>query len=153
VKEFPESFEWINRRAVIRGEDFEYEAVVLCSFPKTSGKVRYVVEDRGRIFVQREAQIRYLELKKSGGGCPHCGFSHPPDGMCTGPSWEEAERERMKEVGEVDDAKFTRAKEAFKEWQGELVFRERHEDRTPKMGKFEVEEMYRRMCDLFGVPR
>lgn len=39
----------------------QYIARVLCSFPKSNGKVRYVVEDHGRIFIQREPQIRYLD--------------------------------------------------------------------------------------------
>lgn len=59
--EFPEGFEWIGRPAVVSGEDFSYPATVLCSFPKSSGKIRYIVEDRGRLFIQREAQITYTD--------------------------------------------------------------------------------------------
>lgn len=61
----PEGFEWINRKAEVSGEDFTYVAQVLCSFPKTNGKVRYVVEDRGRLFIQRDAQIKYMDGKVS----------------------------------------------------------------------------------------
>lgn len=57
----PHGFKWICRPARIRGEDFEYEALVLCCFPKSSGKIRYIVEDRGRLFIQREEQITYLQ--------------------------------------------------------------------------------------------
>lgn len=54
-------FKWIDREAIISGEDFSYRARVLCSFPKTSGKVRYVVEDNSRLFIQRDAQITYVD--------------------------------------------------------------------------------------------
>ncbi len=55
----PEGFEWIGKPCEVRGEDFTYEATCLCSFPKTNGKVRYIVEDRGRLFIQREEQIAF----------------------------------------------------------------------------------------------
>lgn len=57
----PEGFEWIGKPCEVRGEDFTYEATCLCSFPKTNGKVRYIVEDRGRLFIQREEQIVWLD--------------------------------------------------------------------------------------------
>lgn len=57
----PADFVWINKLASIRGEDFTYQGRVLCSFPKSSGKVRYIVEDRGRLFIQRESQVTWLE--------------------------------------------------------------------------------------------
>lgn len=105
---FPIGFVWINRPVRVRGEDFTYEATCLCSFPKTSGKVRYVVEDHGRLFIQRESQLEFLadaptmqDRMQSEGeieekhafrkepqfsrGCPHCGYHHPPDGMCLSP--------------------------------------------------------------------
>lgn len=50
---------WINKPVTVRGEDFSYEATCLCSFTKTSGKVRYIVEDHGRIFVQRLEQLTF----------------------------------------------------------------------------------------------
>lgn len=85
----PPGFVWINKPVTVTGEDFTYEATCLCSFPKTSGKVRYIVEDHGRIFVQRAEQLKfpiepvnYPEDKGEVGGCPHCGYRHPPDGMC-----------------------------------------------------------------------
>lgn len=97
-KLMPPGFVWINKPAIVSGEDFTYRAQVLCSFPKTSGKVRYIVEDNGRIFVQRESQIKFIDDdpsveeqlgidmnsgdKKLKGACPHCGYRHPPDGMC-----------------------------------------------------------------------
>jgi hypothetical protein len=61
VKEVPvpHRFTWIDRPAKISGEDFSYLARVLCSFPKSNGKVRYIVEDNGRLFIQREEQIQY----------------------------------------------------------------------------------------------
>jgi hypothetical protein len=57
---FPDGFEWINKKVLVKGEDFEYEAMCLCSFPKSSGKIRYIVEDHGRIFVQRKEQLTFL---------------------------------------------------------------------------------------------
>lgn len=60
LKEIPDGFTWIDKRVRVRGEDFEYEAQCICSFPKASGKVRYIVEDRGRIFIQREEQLTFL---------------------------------------------------------------------------------------------
>lgn len=57
----PEGFEWINREVIVSGEDFAYRAKVLCSFPKSNGKIRYIVEDNGRLFIQREAQITYVD--------------------------------------------------------------------------------------------
>lgn len=57
----PPGFVWINRPAIVSGEDFTYEATVLCSFPKSNGKVRFIVEDHGRIFIQRDAQIKYTD--------------------------------------------------------------------------------------------
>ncbi len=134
--EQPTSFRWINKPVTVIGEDFSYEAICLCAFPKTNGKVRYIVEDRGRLFIQRESQLKWpqdpepsqtigesleithlrKEIEKSrnamdastyggrskteglearlkdllhqtkpsssGSGCPHCGYFHPPDGMC-----------------------------------------------------------------------
>lgn len=101
--ELPEGFQWINKPVTVIGEDFTYEATCLCSFPKSNGKVRYIVEDRGRLFIQRESQLKWpqdpepsqtigeaLELhhertsrpSPSGSGCPHCGHFHPPDGVC-----------------------------------------------------------------------
>jgi hypothetical protein len=101
----PARFEWINKSVTVIGEDFSYEATCLCAFPKTNGKVRYIVEDRGRLFIQRESQLVWMDEPKpqapetehsgvvalarpspSGSGCPHCGYFHPPDGMCAGPS-------------------------------------------------------------------
>lgn len=159
----PHTFEWINKPCVVRGEDFEYAATCLLAFPKSNGKVRYIVEDNGRLFVQRGEQIKWrqdgdpmepsqtigeaLELRhkrvfeglgpkpedtvtlavlddmdtelarmskvtqeqfdpvvaeqrpsyETYKGCPHCGYFHPPDGMCVGlgqPSQEMVERER-----------------------------------------------------------
>lgn len=55
--EFPAGFTWYNMPATVRGDDFEYKANVLCSFPKSSGKIRYVVEDAGRLFIQKSTQI------------------------------------------------------------------------------------------------
>ena len=112
----PTDFVWINKPVTVIGEDFTYEAVCLCSFPKTNGKVRYIVEDRGRLFIQRESQLKWHDESQpqvnspeflaaqreivrglgpkpedpvtlarpspSGSGCPHCGYFHPPDGMC-----------------------------------------------------------------------
>lgn len=57
------------------------------------------------------------------------------------------------EPGEPDPQKYMMMKRAFKEWAGELYFNERHEDHTPKLGKFEAEELYRCGCDLFGLDR
>lgn len=62
----PASFEWINRPAIIRGVNYSYLAVVLCSFPETSGKVRYIVEDSGRLFIQRKEQITYADVDDQG---------------------------------------------------------------------------------------
>lgn len=62
----PEGFKWIGRNAIVGGEDFTYVGHVLCSFPKTSGKVRYVVEDNSRLFIQREAQIKYTDVDEAG---------------------------------------------------------------------------------------
>lgn len=59
----------------------------------------------------------------------------------------------QREPGEPDPEKYMRMKRAFRDWAGELYFNERHEDRTPKLGKFEVEELYRCGCDLFGFER
>lgn len=119
----PARFEWINKPVTVIGEDFTYEAICLCAFPKSNGKVRYIVEDRGRLFIQRESQLQWhdepnqtigeaLELHhnrvlegmgpkpedpvtlavlddmdneragRPSRGCPHCGYFHPPDGMC-----------------------------------------------------------------------
>ena len=55
----PARFEWINKPVTVIGEDFTYEAICLCAFPKSNGKVRYIVEDRGRLFVQRESQLKW----------------------------------------------------------------------------------------------
>lgn len=60
LSRIPPDFEWIDRDCVVRGEDFTYRARCLCSFPKTNGKVRYIVEDNGRIFVQRGSQVSFL---------------------------------------------------------------------------------------------
>lgn len=57
--EVPVRFEWINKPCIVRGEDFQYKATCLCSFPKSNGKVRYIVEDNGRLFVQRLEQITF----------------------------------------------------------------------------------------------
>ncbi len=59
--EMPVHFEWINKRVVVKGEDFEYKAKCLCSFPKSNGKVRYIVEDNGRLFIQRREQLTFIE--------------------------------------------------------------------------------------------
>ncbi len=59
----PSDFQWINRPVRVKGEDFSYEALCLCSFPKSSGKVRYVVEDNGRLFVQRREQLTFLDVE------------------------------------------------------------------------------------------
>jgi len=56
----PTDFIWINKRCVVRGEDFSYEATCLCCFPKSNGKVRYIVEDNGRLFIQRKEQITFF---------------------------------------------------------------------------------------------
>lgn len=53
---------WINKPVTVVGEDFSYEATCLCSFTKLNGKVRYIVEDRGRLFIQRESQLQWPEL-------------------------------------------------------------------------------------------
>lgn len=50
-------FTWIDIPVVVKGEDFQYEATCLCSFPKKNGKVRYIVEDNGRLFIQKREQI------------------------------------------------------------------------------------------------
>jgi len=118
---FPEGFEWINQPVTVRGEDFSYEATCLCSFPKSSGKVRYIVEDNGRLFIQRKEQLTFksnkaiLQSKRqpeySPGewrhnqdtrlvkswrqnplakrGCPQCGHTHPPGGVCLAPNSDE----------------------------------------------------------------
>jgi hypothetical protein len=57
----PEGFTWIFQPVRVKGEDFSYDALCLCSFPKSSGKVRYIVEDNGRIFVQRREQLTFRE--------------------------------------------------------------------------------------------
>lgn len=54
-------FTWIDVPVVVKGEDFQYEATCLCSFPKKNGKVRYIVEDNGRLFIQRREQIVFPE--------------------------------------------------------------------------------------------
>lgn len=59
VDALPRGFEWINKPVTVRGEDFTYEALCLCSFPKSSGKVRYIVEDNGRLFIQRKEQLTF----------------------------------------------------------------------------------------------
>lgn len=58
-RELPEDFQWLDLPVTVRGEDFSYEATCLCSFPKKNGKVRYVVEDRGRLFIQRSEQLEF----------------------------------------------------------------------------------------------
>lgn len=60
MTEVPDGFEWINKPVTVRGDDFTYEATCLCKFPKTSGKIRYIVEDRGRLFIQRDEQLTFL---------------------------------------------------------------------------------------------
>lgn len=105
----PPGFVWINRPVRVRGDDFTYVATCLCSFPKTNGKVRYIVEDNGRLFIQRDSQLEFLadtptiqDRMQSEGeieekstfrkppqfarGCPHCGYNHPPDGICLAPT-------------------------------------------------------------------
>jgi hypothetical protein len=54
-------FTWIDQDVTVRGEDFTYRARCLCSFPKSNGKVRYIVEDNGRLFVQRREQLTFEE--------------------------------------------------------------------------------------------
>lgn len=66
VGDYPGGFKWINKKAWVIDEDFKYQAKVLCSFPKSNGKVLYIVEDNGRIFVHREEQIEYIDIKPSG---------------------------------------------------------------------------------------
>lgn len=61
----PKGFTWINKPCEVRGEDFTYQATCLCSFPKSNGKVRYIVEDRGRLFVQRPDQVTIYQAFKS----------------------------------------------------------------------------------------
>lgn len=56
----PEGFEWINKPVVVHGEGFQYRATCLCSFPKINGKILYIVEEHGRIFIQRKEQLRFL---------------------------------------------------------------------------------------------
>lgn len=58
----PEGFTWINKPCVVSSEDFSYKATCLCSFPKRSGKVRYIVEDNGRLFIQRKEQITFCQV-------------------------------------------------------------------------------------------
>lgn len=60
---YTNGFRWIDKPAMISGHDFMYRAQVLCSFPKSNGKVRYIVEDNGRLFIQREEQITYIDLE------------------------------------------------------------------------------------------
>jgi hypothetical protein len=62
---FPVGFRWINKIATVKGEDFSYNATVLCSFPKSSGKIRYIVEDNGRLFIQRREQIVFQDDEPS----------------------------------------------------------------------------------------
>jgi hypothetical protein len=57
-------FVWIGRDVTVRGEDFTYKAYCLCAFPKRNGKVRYIVEDNGRLFIQREEQIVWMDEPK-----------------------------------------------------------------------------------------
>lgn len=54
-----EGLVWINKPCLVTGEDFSYQATCLCSFPKTNGKIRYIVEDRGRLFIQRREQLTF----------------------------------------------------------------------------------------------
>lgn len=53
--------EWMRRgaRVLVRGEDFEpYEGVIVSIVRKLNGKPRIVVEDRGRLFIQRPNQLQ-----------------------------------------------------------------------------------------------
>jgi hypothetical protein len=59
--ELIEGFRWINRRCVVKSEDFEYQAICLLSFPKSNGKIRYIVEDHGRLFIQKPEQVFFGE--------------------------------------------------------------------------------------------
>lgn len=96
---WPPGFAWLKEPVLVKGESFRYFGTALCSFPKLDGKVRYVVEDQGRLFVQRGEQLDFIpkseppphgpilddmdnELAGRPTGCPKCGFRHPPDGMC-----------------------------------------------------------------------
>lgn len=135
VNNTPNDFVWINKPATVRGEDFSYEATVLCSFPKTSGKVRYVVEDHGRIFIQRGTQITFI-AKESG---PESlrdmdEFSGSIAGKVAGP-----------------DPKLLELEKALASWMGEvdMVSGEKCPDGTPRMGKFETEEVYRKAQEYF----
>lgn len=64
--ENPHGFRWINQPVIVKGEDFSYEAVCLCSFPKKNGKIRYIVEDNGRLFIQRFEQLTFLNTTDYG---------------------------------------------------------------------------------------
>ena len=61
IVKMPARFKWINKPVTVIGEDFTYKAYCLCAFPKRNGKVRYIVEDNGRLFIQREEQINWLD--------------------------------------------------------------------------------------------
>ena len=52
---------WIGCPVRVRGEDFDYEATCLLAFRKLNGKVRYIVEDNGRLFIQRREQLTFLD--------------------------------------------------------------------------------------------
>ena len=120
VNKAPNDFVWINKPATVRGEDFYYEATVLCSFPKTSGKVRYIVEDHGRLFIQRGTQITF--------GAPTVTEKVArPD-----PELLELEKALASWMGEVD-----------------MVSGEKCPDGVPRMGKFETEQVYRKAQEYF----
>lgn len=57
----PTDLVWLNKPVTVHGEDFSYEAIALLQFPKRNGKLRYMVEDNGRLFVQRREQLAFHE--------------------------------------------------------------------------------------------
>jgi hypothetical protein len=60
---------------------------------------------------------------------------------------------RVPDEGVKDTSKLAALEEAAREWYGEMVFQNHgvHEDGTPKMGKFETEELFRAIGRYFGI--
>lgn len=60
---------------------------------------------------------------------------------------------RVPAEGVKDTSKLAALEEAAREWYGEMVFQNHgvHEDGTPKMGKFETEELFRAIGRYFGI--
>lgn len=145
----PGGFTWIFREAEVRGEDFTYRAVVLCSFPKRNGKVRYIVEDNGRIFIQRIEQITFVGDEVRPTTLDTHTLRDPRKVITRSEAMSPAYAMPYHPEKSVSD--LTHFKYAFKAWRDELVFDERLPDGTPKLGKFEAEELYRRGSKFFGI--